>query len=105
MDYVCVKDCQLRIDGQITFLVRGEVVNMESLPKSHEHCFNGIGDKEYSVNFGKASEAELMKAKWKVSEASSYCEKHYDKKIEKQEGDKKSDIVDKILDARYRAVS
>ena len=105
MDYVCVKACQLRVGKQITFVAKGQVVNVESIPKSHAHCFNSMGDKEYSVNFGEATEEELMKAKWKVSEASSYCEKHYDTKIEKQEGDKKSDIVDKILDARYRAVS
>ena len=105
MDYVCVKACHLRIGKQITFVAKGQVVNVESIPKSHVHCFNSMDDKEYSVNFGEATVEELMKAKWKVSEASSFCEKHYDKKIEKQEGDKKSDIIDKIIDARYRAVS
>jgi len=103
MKYVCIKTCQIRVDGRITFCSKGEIYE---LPKADPRfqCIEETA-KEYKIDFTKATEAELKAANWKFKEAATVMLEHYGKELEKEEGTKKSDVIRQILDIRYRAVN
>lgn len=102
MKYVCRKTCQVNIDGKITLVERGDVIDLASPPPAKR--FTPLEGEAYEIDFAKASEAELMEAKWTFAKAKAFVKENYDVILKKEEGDKKSDIVARILDARYRAV-
>ena len=104
MKYVCLKTCQLRINGHITFCEKGEIYNL----KEANQFFRCIEEKvvpDYKIDFIKASEAELKGAKWKFDDAFKAIKEHFDVELDKEEGTRKSDVIKQILDARYRALN
>jgi len=104
MKYICRKTCQHRDEGQIFFCEMGTVYEFKDAPKNN--CFEAI-DKEkelYVVDFLTAGETELKQAKWKFSDAEKSIWDAYGVKLSKEDGDKKSDIIGQIMDARYRSV-
>ena len=103
MKCICTKTCQIRIDGKIHLVEKGDVKELAELPANGRFISTDAPD--YEVDFSKASEKELMETKWKFSEAKAFILASYDVELKKEEGDKKSDIVARILDARYRAVT
>ena len=102
MQVVCTKTCQIRIDEQITLIERGTVMSLDELPNNG--CFNELQGRDYQIDFLTAGEDELMKVKWKFSDAAAAILDEYDMVLEKEEGDRKSDVVARILDIRYRSV-
>ena len=99
MKCVCRTKCQTRLSsGKIKFFTPGMV---EEFSKCPTH-FEPIEEIE-EVNFQTASKEELMAAKWKKEDAVAFIhEKGAEPIIEDQI--KKSDLVDMILDARFREV-
>ena len=94
--------CQIRINGKITFVGVGEV---KELKKEH-HCFRAVGGEtpDVELDFTKASEAELKASNWTFKEAQKAVMQAYNVELQREEGDKKSDIIGKILDAKFRSI-
>lgn len=100
MDYVCRRDCQITdVNGKIMFIERDAVVEAKKNPR--KGCFDEIGGSE-ELDFITASEEELHAAKWTFAEAKQAVGEAFGVEIKKREGDKKSDVISKILDARFR---
>jgi len=102
MKCLCKATCQIRIDGQITFVEADDVIELDELPDNG--CFMSLEDDGYAVDFITASREELMSVKWKFSDAAKAIFDAYRVTIRREDGDKKSDVVEAILDARYRAI-
>lgn len=95
---VCRVACRPRMeDGKCYWCKPGEVREFSSAKAVPEH-FEIIDTGE--VDFETASEAELLEAKWKKSDAEAYI---VDAGGTFKDGDK-ADIVSQILDARFRKV-
>ncbi len=101
MKHICRRKCQVRIDGQITFVHAGDVVDMTKEEAEVSGCFESVEDVE--VNFATATAEELMAAKWKFIDAAKFAKKAFDIVLNKADG-KKADVVEQIMDARYRKV-
>ena len=82
------------MNGKITFFTKGEVAEFKKCPPN----FRPLTDK---IDFTTASEAELLEAKWKFSDAFNAVKEEYGVELKKTD---KADIVAQILDARYRQV-
>jgi len=100
MKALCRKTCQIRLGDKIMFVEAGEVLELDSLPEQH---FVSLEDDKHSVDFLAASEAELLQAKWKLTDAQKAVWDAYKVKLVHSEGETKKDLVAKILDARYRS--
>ena len=102
MKQICINACQLAItkDGKrkIKMFNKDQVVEY-----ADEHpCLVPVA--EQVVDFLTAGEAELMATDWSFSEAEAAIEAEYSKKLFREEGTKKSEVVSQILDIRYRAL-
>lgn len=103
MKYICKRTCQLRINDQITLVSRGDVIELDKDPGAK--CFESIETEAYKLDFTKASEQELKLTKWTFNEAYKAIKAKYDVELHKEEGTKRSEVIDQILDARYRAIT
>jgi len=104
MKYVCRKNCQHRDNGKIRFCERGRVYEFAEKPK---FGFDTIGEKsepDYKLDFLTASEEELKKTKWSFDDASDAIQAAYGVELFREEGTRKSEVIDQILDARFRSV-
>lgn len=97
---VCVRTCQTRLGGKITYIPQGEVVDMDHV-KGNENCFELLGD-DRPVDFVNASEAELIESDWKFADANAAMQSNFNTSLKWEEGIKKSDVVGQIMDIRYR---
>ena len=102
MKYVCRQTCQVRIRGKITLCNKGGIYNLEE-PNARFDCIEPEAQ-TYEVDFLKASKEELREAKWKFSDAKAAIKEAYDVSIHKEEGTTRMNVIDQILDARYRAI-
>lgn len=100
MKYVCVLECQVRINNKIHWKLAGSI---EDFDKDPGKCWRCLEDpEEYKVNFGTALEAELLEAKWKLSDAKEAVKELYGISLNIAQGSTKKEVVTAILDARYR---
>jgi len=58
----------------------------------------------YAIDFTKASADELQAADWKFADADKVIRSQYGKSLFREKGTKKSEVIQQILDARFRAV-
>ena len=107
MKCVCRQDCQLRLEdgnkivkkgGKITFIERGTILNLNECPST----FESLEAEEYALDFSTATEQELLKAKWTITEAKDAMKEIYGHDLKISSEDKKKDVVRTILDIRYR---
>lgn len=100
-DFLCTRTCQTRIKGgKITFIERGKVLQAEKNPK--KDCFVKIASEEHTLDFITASEEELEAATWTHAAAAVAISKAYKVALVKKAGDTKADVIERILDIRYR---
>ena len=104
MKYVCLKTCQIRKGTQIVLCTKGDIIELPK-PDPRFQCIEEKAAPEYKIDFLKASEAELKEAKWNFKDAAKVMKEHFDKKLDNEDGTKKSDVIKQILDIRYRAVN
>jgi len=104
MKYVCIRTCQIRIAGKITLCEKGNIYELKEADPRFQ-CIEEKAAPEYKIDFLKASEAELKEAKWNFKDAAKVMKEHFDKKLNNEDGTKKSDVIKQILDIRYRAVN
>lgn len=95
---ICINKCQVRVGKKIHTVRVGKTMEIEG----KHACFRPIG--EHKIDFSKAGREELQAGKWNFSEANDAMASLYSKELFKEEGTKKSDIIDQILDIRYRAI-
>lgn len=102
MKYVCRQTCQVRIKDQITLCNKGQIYELDE-PNDR---FQAIAEEQenYKVDFLKASEAELKEAKWSFTEAKKAIKAAYDVTLTNAKGTSRMNVIDQILDARYRAI-
>jgi len=110
MKYVCRVTCQHKIEGKITFCERGYIFEFAEDPGPRFECLEAKPgatpiDKQYEIDFLKASEDELKEAKWEFKQAYEAIKDAYDIELFKEKGTRKSEIISQILDARFRAVT
>lgn len=100
MKCVAERDCQAHLDnGKIKFFNRGDVESFKKCPP----WFSPLEGKEAKViDFATASEKEMTVAKWKFTEAAEQILDVYGVELEKKDGDRKSDIIERIVDIRFR---
>ena len=104
MKFLCTRTCQITDDNEKIILIeQGSVIDSEKNPK--KGCFKSLdGEKgeTHKIDFTTASEDELLSAKWSVAVAKEEILKAYKVELKIKSDDKKSDVVDRILDIRYR---
>jgi len=96
---VCVNTCQTRIEGKITYVQQGQTVDLDTI-EGNENCFEPLHGR--SIDFVNASEQELLDSDWKFAEANKAMQSAFGKSLTWEEGVKKSDVVEEIMDIRYR---
>ena len=99
---VCMQRCYVH-DGHGILKIRypGDICEFKK-DKVDVH-FKAIEGSDYQLDFRKASEAELLETKWKLSDAKVAMKEFYDIDLNVDPNDSKQSIVNKILDIRYRA--
>lgn len=99
MKCVCRTQCQTRLDsGKIKFFNVGDVENFKKCP-THFESLETLED----VDFDTASKEELMEAKWKRTDAKDFIKEKGG--VPKVTGETtKAELIDQILDARFREV-
>jgi hypothetical protein len=99
MKCVANVNCQTRLaSGKIKMFFRGEVDDFDKCPAN----FSPLeGEEAKELDFLKASEEELLAAKWTFEAAFVVVSEEFGIKLKRG---KKADIVAQILDARYRKV-
>lgn len=102
MKCVARRRCQAKVQSRIVTFARGQVQEFDECPPHFEVI---EGDKAPVIDFIKAGRPELMAAKWTFEDANSAMLQMYGKQLKKEEGTKKSEIVEQIIDIRYRAVN
>jgi hypothetical protein len=115
MKYLCTKTCQVRLKpeedskapGKILMVKKGEVHDSDSFDpdtnfKGKSSPWSSMGGPEYTTDFGKATDAELMEAKWDLAEATLFVKRTYGVDLVKAS---KKDVVGQILDARFRHIN
>lgn len=102
MKCVCRTTCQARLaGGKIKLFKRGEVGDFEECPIH----FEAIDEKKPdTLDFLTASEDELLEATWTVTAARKAIKDKFGITLKNPKGTKKVDLIDQILDARYRGV-
>ncbi len=99
MKAVCRRKCYIRTDDGVQKLFYpGQVHEFKKCPAHFEKL------EDVAVDFLMATEDELTETKWKFSDAFDAILEECGVELKKEEGTKKSDIIDQILDARYRQV-
>ena len=104
--YLCIRTCQLRIDDQIHFIEKHAVRTLAEDPGKNFRCLtvdDETNEAPYEVDFTTAERAELLEARWNMKQAKAAVQEAYGVELISVEGDRKTDVVDRILDARYRA--
>ena len=105
MKCICRRRCQIRLQGKIITVKPGQVIELDECPDFFSIIKGEVGsEKEPEVNFLKASRDELMAAKWKFKDAVDALRIAYGKVLTRDEDDKKKDIVERIMDIRYRKI-
>lgn len=104
MKYLCLQTCQVRVGKRPMLVNSGMVVDLPEDPGARFRC---LEDEEapHEVDFTKATEQELTAAKWDFKAARLAIYEAYGVELKLEEGDKKSDIIAQILDAKFRAVN
>lgn len=97
MNQVCRRTCQVRVDGYITLVKKGEVVDYAGKHPSLEPI-----DKD--VDFSKASREELLIADWALKDLRQATRELYGAPLKASSNDTVATQVDAFLDARYRAI-
>lgn len=100
MKQVCLKQCQLRLDGKIHLVGKGQVVDY---PDAHT-CLKSLEAVEAELDFTTASKETLMETKWKFEDADAAMVEAFNKKLTREQGTKKSEVVEQIMDIRFRAL-
>lgn len=102
MKCVANKDCQTRTDiGKIRFFSAGEVFNFLKCPCN----FSPLeGDGAAIIDFTTAGEELLMESKWKFSDANECMLSNFNRQLKKDENTTKQQVVDQIIDIRYRSL-
>jgi len=102
MKFLCLITCQAKLYDKITFVKRGEVVRS---PVDLGVRFKNLeAIEEHEVDFLKAGEEELINTKWSFKEARKAIYDKFGVELKREEGTKKSEIIDQILDARFRSI-
>ena len=96
MKCVCVRTCQVRVNGKIVYVEKGQVLDFDKCPVNFESI---EARAEEGIDFLKASENELMESSWSFADAFKAIKDAYGVELKKTE---KADVVEQILDARYR---
>lgn len=96
MKYVCVRKCNIAIDGARKQLYKpGNVVDTKKCP-SHFEPLNG------PVQFGTSTEDVLLNSEWTFEDAEAFIKDAYDIELERKS---KPEVVTQIIDARERFVA
>lgn len=96
MEYVCKTKCYVKgPDGRLHLFRPGQVVELDG-PSIH---FVVVED--HTLNFGKATEDELMGVKWEFMDAKAFVKTQYNVTLKRG---RKSEVVAQILDARFRSL-
>ena len=99
MKCVCTRTCQVKIGKAIIFVAKDEVMDFEECPAHFQ-----VLDADVPVDFENDSEQVLMEKKWKFKEAAKAVKELFGVELKKKEGDNKSDVIERIVDARYRSL-
>ena len=91
---ICIRACQVRIDGLARYFHAGEVRVFKECPP-HWRPIETV-----EVDFLSSPREVLMETEWSFKEAQEVIKKAYGFSLVKEAGTKKSDIVDQILEAR-----
>lgn len=98
MKQVCIKNCQIKLAGGVTYVSKNSVIEY---PAEHK-CLVPI--EEIILDFLNDSEESLMATKWSFEQADKAMQETFGKSLKREEGTKKSEIVAQIMDIRYRAL-
>jgi len=104
MKYLCIKTCQVSVDKKSVFIPRGTVKVFDEDPGKNFRCLDNK-DKPHTVDFYSAKAEEMQAAKWTFEEARLAIYTKYGVELKKEDGTRKSDIVEQILDIRFRAIN
>lgn len=100
--YVCTRKCQIKVGERITFVNTGTVVTLEKDPGKNFRSIDG--EQDDPINFLTAKKGELQKSKWTFKAAQKAILDKYGIELFKEEGTRRSEIIDQILDARFRSI-
>lgn len=95
--YVCVKACQVRINGKIHTFKKGELADL----KEDHKFFRNLEEREYEIDFDKAGEEELLEAEYDLDDLKAYIKEKYGVNPRNRN---KENTVKMLLDCRYRAL-
>jgi len=104
MKHLCLRTCQVDIYGKITFVKRGDVIRSSEVDLGPR--FKNLEEEAapHEVDFLTAKEEELINSKWSFSDAKKAIFDKFGVELKREEGTKKSEVIDQILDARFRSV-
>jgi len=94
MKYVCDKTCQVRANGRIITLRKGETLTTED--KIENPNLRTITAK---VDFGKASENELFEADFDLNSLKQYIKDAFDIPVRVRS---KKSLIELLMDCRFR---
>ena len=97
--FICYRTCQLKMpDGSIRFFTPGESVEADECPPHFEHS------EKVQVDFIYSNKSILENAEWSFTMAKDAIFEKYGVELKREEGTTKAQIIDQILDIRFRAL-
>ena len=100
---VCTDKCYIPdAAGVIKIRYVGDVVQF--FDNAVPPWFKPLDAPSYSVDYAKASEAELLAAEWTLEEAQQAMQSLYKTALKASPADDKQSVINKILDIRFRAI-
>ena len=94
MNCICTQKCQIRVNGQPVVAPVGMIKDFKKCPE-HWRPLKG-----HKLDFGTASEDELMASDWKVPEILAAAKSMYGIELKVTKDSSKKEIVEQFLYAR-----
>lgn len=99
MKQVAERPCQVRIEGKILTLYKGDTVDY---PDEHPNLRAIEGETAKSIDFALAGEDELFETEFDLDDIKEYIVNVYNVAVRVKS---KKKLIEKLLDCRYRALS
>ena len=100
MEYLCIKDCTIRVGNKSVYFQTDQIVDLEEAPNNHF-----VRMEDANINFDNATLEMLLRSNsWNVSEALEYLQDKYGY-VSSAGPLTRKEAAELIIDSRYRKVT
>lgn len=98
MKCICERKCQIEVNGYVTLMHEGDIIDADKCPKLFRPMA-GETKEAGPIDFETAKEEELLEAEYELKDLKTFIKEKFDRRAGKKS---RSATVKMLLDCRYR---